>query len=200
MQSQPQTVLSYASPVKAETGEVATELELQFERQPVWREAAMCGVSLLLASAGIAINFLMLFALYSDRSPDRDRPAITVALGFALAILGVIAWVTLRGLLRLRRFGHTPVLILLDGPNITVSDPLRFGATVRVLPLAGLRRCTAEMVSLPLSSLRVYQLVLRPRGWPRRSTKVHVAVRESGIVERAAADLQRAIDRANGKD
>src|SRR5687768_6472407 len=98
------SVLSYASPVKAETGEVPTSIELRFERQPVWREAALYAIALLLASLGIAGLSLMLFALYSDRSADRDRPAIAMTLGACLAVLGVIALVTLRGLLRLWMF------------------------------------------------------------------------------------------------
>ena len=99
-----------------------------------------------------------------------------------------------RSMVRLWRHGGSPVRIVLEDGSITLSDPVRLGHPPRVLPLAQLRRCNGYRVEGER-----YALVFTAHG-ARRRMRVDVAALERGIVERVAADLQRAINRANGKN
>jgi hypothetical protein len=193
MESSPQPVLTYASPINAKTADVPAAMDLTFERPSVAGETTLLGVALAVSLlASLSLVCFTLLELLEDE-PQSDHMAFLIANGIGCAVIFFITLRLTRSMVRLLRFGAAPVQILLEEGNITISDPVRLRRGPRALPLTELRRCKAERMS------GRYAIVFTRRRWPRR-IRVDVAMYDRGIVERAAADLQRAIDRANGKN
>lgn len=192
MESTPQPVLSYASPINAATADVPAAMDLTFERPSVAEELMIHVIALITCVFGMAVIGLMIYA-----NLDEGTGKAIALKGIGFMIIAVIALFAARSMLRLLRFGDAPIRILLDEQYITINDPVRIGPENRVLPLARLRRCRAQRQSLALSPVTRYAVTFKMSG--RRGVRVDVAAQERGVVERAAADLQRAIDRANGK-
>jgi hypothetical protein len=148
--------------------------------------ALCCGALLIIA--GMFVSNLL------EEYAPRDRQSKFIAIGVGFVVVAGMALFLGRSMVRLWRFRAWPVRIVLEDGSITLSDPVRLGHPPRVLPLTQLRRCNGYRVE----SGR-YAIVVTKHG-ARRRIRVDVAAHEGGVVERAAADLQRAIDRANGKN
>jgi hypothetical protein len=191
----PARILSYAARNYAGEADAPDELRFVFERP-------RSDVGMRCVGIGTAIiGFVVVVGMTYDRyRHDALEPLLVFASALGIIAMTITAGACLNGLLRTWRFGDTPITIRVAEGHIIVSDPVWLGPRPRVLALAEVRRCTAEYERLTGNSLRPYRIVFRMRAFLKRRVSVMVAVAEKGIVERAAADMQRSIERSRSDE
>jgi hypothetical protein len=189
----PPTILSYAPrDYAAGQAETPSQLYFVFERPDARKEFFTRCAGLFVAAFGFVVVVLMAYTRYRSARGLEPLVGLTSALGIFAMIITSCA--CLWGLLRTWRFRDTSVTIRVADGHVIVSDPVGLGPLPRVVPMLDIRSCMAKYEALTGSEFRIYKIVFRMRSWGRRRISVRIAVGEKGIVERAAADLQRAID------
>jgi len=186
-------VLAYAAPIGADTSSVSEDAEFVFARQPVNQERFLLGAGAVSGLAGfIAVMWLIVMALLGRRGSDPGMvPAAWVA---AVFMLGVVVFCC-RAYRKLTRFGHLPITVSVRGGLLQIFDAVRFGSSPRVFRLVDVKRCTRTRI-MPLSNPVPCDLHFH-YGFGR-TLAIHVAAaRESGIIERAVADLNHLIQKAH---
>src|SRR5687768_3936411 len=104
MDCAPLPVLSYASPINAESADVPTSMDLAFERPSVAQETTLYVVALALCCGALLIIAGMFVSNLLEEYAPRDRQSKFIAIGVGFVVVAGMALFLGRSMVRLWRF------------------------------------------------------------------------------------------------